>query len=759
MSSYNNCNAAHRQSDSRASKNPHNQHILNTQSQLLTSHHQSQQQPSNQSKRSQPKHQTILVDPSNDNKNSDQIIVPASSDVKLISDSSLQSCFNMFAKNDQLKVVHLTASESNQSPNKHQHNNLDSKQHSNGNHNSKPTSPNEKQTIDSSIIPTTERQRQKHKFHWVWQRESSWFRFFILFVAVLIPFGGHVVKYSLSALATPLLADKELGLSHAEYGSFQSAVSIPNLFVPFLGGLLLDLRDSRYGILLFLSLCTIGHTMFTLAIQQHSYKWAFFARIIFGLGQGSTVVAQSHIAATYFQSHELVLAVALSESMHNVSGLLSKVYVVPLSQWTGDYMSSLWAGVVICCTSLLAGCVYFHLDPLNADPQNQSSEISYESPDETTGLLRRHSIQSARQKLDMHRANSRSPPTVATVDSADGNNHSYQSLLNESQRHKHDAHHSLNSSQQSHVSSSSLTNSQQQQQQHPIPASGHVSPALSHISSTPSLTKSSFAQLFHYNQFTFGFVILCLLHLLFSNVYHLFDYISIHFLETKYHTATRVAAMYSSLTSLIAIFLCPVAGYFLDTFGGKMYVCVAASVCTTITYLLFIYTQITPIIPLLFLSLCVAFVPTILRSSVPDLISHQSSHECRVVLFATAYGVYEICESIGAVIGHTTVGYVVDLNRGDYTSDLWIFVTMSVCAFILCTSLCIWDSFLRPEGAVINLSTSERRRKLLQEETDYKQHQQNQYYSSTSAHDDELIDAESHNRQHNSNTRNAYGAV
>ena len=41
------------------------------------------------------------------------------------------------------------------------------------------------------------------------------------------------------------MADKKLGIDHAEFGAFMSAVSVPNLFIPFFGGLFLDIRKSR----------------------------------------------------------------------------------------------------------------------------------------------------------------------------------------------------------------------------------------------------------------------------------------------------------------------------------------------------------------------------------------------------------------------------------------------------------------------------------------------------------------------------------
>lgn len=42
-----------------------------------------------------------------------------------------------------------------------------------------------------------------------------------------------------------MLADAEFDLNHTQMGMFQSAVSVPNLFMPIVGGLLLDHRGQE----------------------------------------------------------------------------------------------------------------------------------------------------------------------------------------------------------------------------------------------------------------------------------------------------------------------------------------------------------------------------------------------------------------------------------------------------------------------------------------------------------------------------------
>lgn len=109
------------------------------------------------------------------------------------------------------------------------------------------------------------------------------------------------------------------------------------------------------GTLTVLSLCLVGHIGFILALSHANKPLALLFRAIFGLGQGSTVVAQGRIAACWFIGREMTLAIALTELTHNLSNWLAMAYVVPVSQWMGGYVYSLWAGAGFCVLSLIAG--------------------------------------------------------------------------------------------------------------------------------------------------------------------------------------------------------------------------------------------------------------------------------------------------------------------------------------------------------------------------------------------------------------------
>jgi sugar phosphate permease len=67
----------------------------------------------------------------------------------------------------------------------------------------------------------------------------------------------------------------------------------------------------------------VGHLSFIISCTFKSFHGAVFSRVLFGLGQGSTVVAAGRIIATFFAGREIVFAVAIAESMHNLSNCVA----------------------------------------------------------------------------------------------------------------------------------------------------------------------------------------------------------------------------------------------------------------------------------------------------------------------------------------------------------------------------------------------------------------------------------------------------
>jgi len=525
-----------------------------------------------------------------------------------------------------------------------------------------------------------------------WHPEHRLFRFFILFLATLVPFGGHVIKYILSSLQNEMLEDEEFGLTHTQLGMFQSAVSVPNLFVPLLGGLILDQRGSRSGTLAMLLLCAIGHLGFIVSCYARHFPAALFSRIIFGLGQGSTVVAQGRICAQWFVGREIVFAVALTESTHNMANAIAFLYVVPVSEWMGGYVYALWFGMGFCILSLAAGWAFFKLDS-EAEPTAKQMALNRRAHVLTTQQCNnRHEHRHGRGRNVEHEEESADEEEPLMLGDGSGQ-----------EQKQYD---SFASSSSSRVSSNDVEKGSRSNASHHSRGVVVVSPISSvaseasdiaadpaGTSDTPSETSSCLTPL---GGLTIGFAILCILHMVFSNCYHLFAYVSASMIYQRYHTTVAHAGWLAGLSHVIAIFLCPIAGIIMDVIGYKMWILAFCGALTTFAYILLLWSVATPVPSLLMLAVCITFTPTILKASVPNLVLP--------AVYGTAYGIYSIMESVGSVLGNTVVGFIRDQTQ-DWDLDLQIFASMGVIATVLSLVLIFLDAMQWSGLGARNLKT------------------------------------------------------
>eukprot|EP00472_Partenskyella_glossopodia_P005935 CAMPEP_0197541054 /NCGR_PEP_ID=MMETSP1318-20131121/66947_1 /TAXON_ID=552666 /ORGANISM="Partenskyella glossopodia, Strain RCC365" /LENGTH=533 /DNA_ID=CAMNT_0043100187 /DNA_START=307 /DNA_END=1908 /DNA_ORIENTATION=- len=218
-----------------------------------------------------------------------------------------------------------------------------------------PTTPSRRQSLFNMVgRQSLRRRRTVNAFR------SRWL---ILGLVCLVPFGSHFVRKELGPLKTAMLGDKEFGLSNTTFAMLLSATALPNLLVPIFGGALLDMRGSRLGTMLFLMITVFAQILFVTMAGFKNLGGCLVAQILVGIGAGSTVVSQGAITSQYFQGTEMGLAIGIIESTHNMANWMGQALPSQISHMFGEgYTPALWAGVIACIVSLLAGILYIKLD-------------------------------------------------------------------------------------------------------------------------------------------------------------------------------------------------------------------------------------------------------------------------------------------------------------------------------------------------------------------------------------------------------------
>jgi len=73
-------------------------------------------------------------------------------------------------------------------------------------------------------------------------------------------------------------------MNNAKYNLLYSVYSLPNLFLPFLGGQFIDKIGLRKGVFLFSVVLIIGQLICALSPVVNAYYVMLFGRLIFGIG-------------------------------------------------------------------------------------------------------------------------------------------------------------------------------------------------------------------------------------------------------------------------------------------------------------------------------------------------------------------------------------------------------------------------------------------------------------------------------------------
>ncbi|KAI9345577.1 major facilitator superfamily domain-containing protein [Obelidium mucronatum] len=122
-----------------------------------------------------------------------------------------------------------------------------------------------------------------------------------------------------------------------------SSSSLPNIFFPVIGGLLVDRIGPGPMIIVFSALVLIGQVMFALALSSKNFALLLVGRTLFGLGGESLEVAVASILTDWFSGRGLAFALAINlayarvvtASNDAISPILASKYTVVFAAWVG----------------------------------------------------------------------------------------------------------------------------------------------------------------------------------------------------------------------------------------------------------------------------------------------------------------------------------------------------------------------------------------------------------------------------------------
>ena len=149
------------------------------------------------------------------------------------------------------------------------------------------------------------------------------------------------------------------------YNMLYSVYSWPNIFLPFLGGVLSDRLGVRLMSVVFMALIALGQgvTAFGCSMPPSDASWyvMWAGRTLFGFGGESLSVAASAMIAQWFSGKELAFALGVNLALARVGSVVNDAVSVQVATRLPVYWA-FWVGFGVCIASLLSAIVTYYLD-------------------------------------------------------------------------------------------------------------------------------------------------------------------------------------------------------------------------------------------------------------------------------------------------------------------------------------------------------------------------------------------------------------
>ncbi|KAJ3370661.1 hypothetical protein GGF31_003975 [Allomyces arbusculus] len=502
--------------------------------------------------------------------------------------------------------------------------------------------------------------------------KATWMHWIILALGCLITFGNYYCYDLPAALNVPLRAwlDVEYDVYQYYLNLLYSCYSLPNIFLPLVGGYLVDALGARRMMLTFSAIIVTGTTLFAAGVSWQSLPVMVAGRTIAGLGGESLEVAGTTITTEWFQAAGLLsMALGVNLSASRLAAAFQDVVSPWIVSMRGDMMVgnewwiriiagtplAAWVGAATCVLSAVCSLILVRLDtwelrrrygltvldedevallgPSSVSPSPTPSSSMTLLSDATAASTRAATPASCRaDHEDMPPV--RSPAKSSTVDDEER-----AALLRE-------------------------------------PTAG-----------TATFVEAEASDVISWRtvlQLRTSFWILCAVTVLLYGAFMPFVHISSDFIQSKWYPGDlQTAGALMAIPDLITAFGTPIMGLIVDRFGrpGRFLPISAAGL--VIAHGLLFYTSLPPHLPLILLGSASALYAAALWPCVPLL---ADAHQ-----LGTAYGLVTVALNVVLATCPLLVAHI-RAESDSFTPVGHLFVGVGAAAVAATTALVAWDA-------------------------------------------------------------------
>lgn len=94
---------------------------------------------------------------------------------------------------------------------------------------------------------------------------------------------------------------RDFGITNIEFNLLYTVYSLPNIILPFFGGILIDKMGARTAIMIFSTTILVGQAICIVGAYYLKFWVMIVGRVIFGMGSESLNASQNSIMAQWFR--------------------------------------------------------------------------------------------------------------------------------------------------------------------------------------------------------------------------------------------------------------------------------------------------------------------------------------------------------------------------------------------------------------------------------------------------------------------------
>ncbi|KYQ89597.1 hypothetical protein DLAC_09554 [Tieghemostelium lacteum] len=244
---------------------------------------------------------------------------------------------------------------------------------------------NREEEIDEISIAPQPLENRKGKIGYYWSKVKNLNKKKIIVGFMIINLAFTLYLSYNNPTSMVKIFDKHYDIDSRKFGYLYSVYAIPNLFMVFLGGILVDTYGPETCSLIFNFTMTLSTVLAALSTTPPRYGLLLFSRVLLGIGGESLLVCVSCFMAKWFSSKEMPFIVAIESTWVQFGSLLAFGFLPTLYENT-NLPFTVWFVAIIGIFGFFLNIIFilFGKTKLYYPKDNEKPEIINECKEEVS---------------------------------------------------------------------------------------------------------------------------------------------------------------------------------------------------------------------------------------------------------------------------------------------------------------------------------------------------------------------------------------